>query len=416
MGMGVNGLINAWPLQRLIQMINFAQHRNNESWKQLPVLSSLSEKNEVISNDRNEVVTWIAKVNMKFHFQYETFFLAANILDRFISSVKAQPKYLKCIAISCLYLASKVMEEEDVIPCTGELVKESECGCRVCDVLRMERIILEKLSWNINSSTALDYLYLFQILSFVHFTDIGTTISLPRHMTMLSGMMIRLLCSYEIARFSDASIALALISVELEIYTSDPAKWTSITRKLQLLAKVSTDELMTCRERLLQILPPQMTKRTVTKQVGTVKTVSLQPQIADKIEETTMKTAVLQSGSSGAIKRKAAAPSSTKQKAHSKKPHPEEFRVNKSNSNRSAEPNLEVLSESETVSDSALSRRLTYAEIVKYGQDYRAFDVASPEDDLYNTSAVTKCCSFEASCALASSLSPDANTQRRIKI
>lgn len=47
-----------------------------------------------------------------------------------------------------------------VVPCTGELVKESKCGCRSCDVLQMERIILVKLSWNIQSSTALDYLHI----------------------------------------------------------------------------------------------------------------------------------------------------------------------------------------------------------------------------------------------------------------
>jgi len=40
MKMGIDGLGNAWPLQRLIQMVNFAQIKNKESWKELPVLSS----------------------------------------------------------------------------------------------------------------------------------------------------------------------------------------------------------------------------------------------------------------------------------------------------------------------------------------------------------------------------------------
>ena len=94
--------------------------------------------------------------------------------------------------------------------------------------------IILKYEFHIN----LLFSFQFQILSFVHFTDIGSTVSVSRHMTMLSAILIRLLCHYEIARFNDAAIALALISVELEIYTSDPAKWTCITRKLQLLAKV----------------------------------------------------------------------------------------------------------------------------------------------------------------------------------
>ena len=86
-----------------------------------------------------------------------------------------------------------------------------------------------------------------------------------------------------------------------------------------------------------------------------------------------LQAAVFLPGSSGAVKRKAAAPSATKQKAHSKKPHPEELLADKASS--LSECHLQPsLSESKTDTDDvSLSRRLTYAEIVKYGQDYREF-------------------------------------------
>jgi len=94
--------------------------------------------------------------------------------------------------------------------------------------------------WAIASDKGLirSFFFQFQILSFVHFTDIGSRISLSRQMTRLSASLIRLVCRYEIARFSDAAIALALIARDLEHYTSGPAKWTWVTGKLQQLVEV----------------------------------------------------------------------------------------------------------------------------------------------------------------------------------
>ena len=78
----------------------------------------------------------------------------------------------------------------------------------------------------------------------------------------------------------------------------------------------------------------------------------------------------MQSGSSGAVKRKAAAPSSTKLKAHSKKPHPEAAVMT---TGPLSEVNFQETLTQKSKGEEAVSRRLTYAEIVKYGQDCKTF-------------------------------------------
>lgn len=47
-----------------------------------------------------------------------------------------------------------------VIPSAVDLVKTSQCGCAVSDILRMEMIVLNKLQWSVKSVTQIDYLHI----------------------------------------------------------------------------------------------------------------------------------------------------------------------------------------------------------------------------------------------------------------
>ncbi|XP_069832821.1 cyclin-I isoform X2 [Dendropsophus ebraccatus] len=62
---------------------------------------------------REEVIHWLAELKHHFHVYPESLALAISILDRFLASVKAHPKYLRCIAISCFYHATKTIEEDE---------------------------------------------------------------------------------------------------------------------------------------------------------------------------------------------------------------------------------------------------------------------------------------------------------------
>lgn len=42
----------------------------------------------------------------------------------------------------------------------AELVLKSRCGFSASDIVRMERIIVDKLQWNIRSATPLEFLYI----------------------------------------------------------------------------------------------------------------------------------------------------------------------------------------------------------------------------------------------------------------
>ncbi|MGH0152900.1 UNVERIFIED_CONTAM: hypothetical protein FKN15_049704 [Acipenser sinensis] len=166
---------------------------------------------------RDEVIQWLVELHDKFHLYPETLALAISILDRFLAIVKAHPKYLRCIAISCFFLAAKTSEEDERIPALRDLAKDSSCGCSASEILRMERIILDKLSWDLHTATPLDFLYI----------------------------LLQCLASHPLLQFKSSMLALAIITLELEKLCPD---WLALTIDLQSKAQIDSSQLIRSRE------------------------------------------------------------------------------------------------------------------------------------------------------------------------
>ncbi|XP_010073253.1 PREDICTED: cyclin-I-like, partial [Pterocles gutturalis] len=143
---------------RLAFLLENALAREARIWK-VPVFQNLTLKGTDISSlCYKKAVLWIAETSSRFQFYPETFALAASILNRLLASVKAQLKYLQCIAISCLVLAAKTNEEDEIIPSVKMLAVQSGCKRSPAEILRMERIILDKLHWDLYTATPMDFL------------------------------------------------------------------------------------------------------------------------------------------------------------------------------------------------------------------------------------------------------------------
>ena len=50
----------------------------------------------------------------RFRFHADTLCLSVALLDSFLGQVKAKVKYITCLALTCLYLAAKLCEEDEV--------------------------------------------------------------------------------------------------------------------------------------------------------------------------------------------------------------------------------------------------------------------------------------------------------------
>uniref|UniRef100_A0A6J0UJN8 Cyclin-I isoform X2 n=1 Tax=Pogona vitticeps TaxID=103695 RepID=A0A6J0UJN8_9SAUR len=215
---------------------------------------------------RDEVIRWLAKLKCQFHLYPETLALAVNLLDRFLAAVKARPKYLNCIAISCFFLATKTIEEDERIPALKVLARDSFCGCSPAEICRMEKIILDKLNWDLHTATPLDFLYIFHAVALSTRPQLLTTLpkmNPSQHVALLTKQLLHCLACYQLLQFKGSMLALAIVSLEVEKLIPD---WLALIIELLQKAQMDSSQLIHCREltaRHLSTLQPSRLSNSV---------------------------------------------------------------------------------------------------------------------------------------------------------
>ncbi|XP_037122326.1 cyclin-I isoform X2 [Syngnathus acus] len=194
-----------WEIHRLSFLLEKAMSREAKMWRVYVLKKPSSQDTDISPTQRDKAVCWLTELHGRLQLYPETLVLAVSILDRFLASIKARPKYLRCIAIASFFLAVKTCEEDECVPSLKDLVVSSNCGCSPSEILRMEKIILDKLNWDLHNATPLDFLHI------------------------LRGSM----------------LALALITLELETCCHH---WLAVTVELLRKAQIDTSELIRSRE------------------------------------------------------------------------------------------------------------------------------------------------------------------------
>ncbi|KAK3738250.1 hypothetical protein RRG08_039661 [Elysia crispata] len=212
----------------------------------------------ITEQQRDEAATWLTHLAAQFQFLPETCGLAVLLMDRVLQLVKVQAKYLQCVAVTCLYIAAKSLEEDENIPPTPDFVRTSRCGCSFSEISRMEMVILSKLNWNIRLPSAVDFLHTIHavvVLHYPHLLSSQSDTSPSEHLTVVMRQLLRCLTWHGVLRFRPSTVALALISLELEQITPG---WLRLVHVLQRMTNVGSEQLMLCREEIAGFLGQQL--------------------------------------------------------------------------------------------------------------------------------------------------------------
>ncbi|KAL7376594.1 hypothetical protein ABVT39_011400 [Epinephelus coioides] len=237
-----------WGRQRLSFLLEKAASREAKMWKVYVPKKPSSQDTDISPAQRDEAVRWLTELHGRLQLYPETLVLAVSILDRFLTPIKARPKYLRCIAIACFFLAAKTCEEDERVPSLKELAASSSCGCSPSEILRMERIILDKLNWDLHTATALDFLHIFHAMVLScrsGFLDSMLGLNRSQHLTLLTRQLYHCLADHTLIQLRGSMLALALITLELETCCPD---WLALTIDLLRKAQFDSSELIRSRE------------------------------------------------------------------------------------------------------------------------------------------------------------------------
>ncbi|KAM9820099.1 cyclin-I [Neosynchiropus ocellatus] len=237
-----------WGPQRLSFLLEKAASREADMWKAYVPKKPSTLDTDISPAQRDEAVRWLTELHGRLLLYPETLVLAVSILDRFLASIKARPKYLRCIAIACFFLAAKTCEEDECVPSLKELADSSSCGCSPSEILRMERIILDKLNWDLHAATPLEFLQIYHamVLSCPSgYLDSVLGMNRSQHLALLTRQLYHCMADNTLMQLRGSMLALALITLDLESCCPD---WLALTIKLLRKSQIDTAELIHSRE------------------------------------------------------------------------------------------------------------------------------------------------------------------------
>ncbi|XP_022915042.1 cyclin G [Onthophagus taurus] len=197
----------------------------------------------------------------------EAFFTAVTLLDRFLSKMNVQEKYLSCVSISCLYISCEIHKQ----PADPNIfISVSQTKCSINDMERMCDIIRKKLDIEPRAQPVTIYSYLNLFLRI--FECAATKLNVkPLSSRMLQKKILSrrlevVMINHVCASVRYPLIALALIQYEIEqflaaevpskspYYSIEILRFLTVIVDLQSVCMVNAGELYTCYNNVKHVL------------------------------------------------------------------------------------------------------------------------------------------------------------------
>eukprot|EP00736_Rhodelphis_marinus_P001912 Rmarinus@m.22321 len=122
----------------------------------MPPPTYMVHQPDISAKMRAILMDWLVDVHLKFRLQPETMHLTVNLIDRFLAVKQVPRQKLQLVGVTAMLLASKY--EEIYAPEVKDFVYISDRVYTREDILRMEAVMLNKLGFNLTTSSPLTFL------------------------------------------------------------------------------------------------------------------------------------------------------------------------------------------------------------------------------------------------------------------
>lgn len=189
------------------------------------------------------VVSWMVEVGSEFVLEPETLHLSVALLDRFLSSAAPMgvPRsVLQMVAVACIMVAAKHLEAHH--PSVEQYASIAANCFTAHDLLRMERVLLEALDFNLTNQTAYSFLHLY----------VQGMPGMPAPAAALAMYLLDLvLLDYSLLQFAPSRLAAGVLLLALLTHGHAPA--APLPAHLLRLSGYAAGELAACVACLLQL-------------------------------------------------------------------------------------------------------------------------------------------------------------------
>jgi cyclin G2 len=180
-------------------------------------LPTSTQNDEITIGQRDGSAHVLRCLKVWYDLPSDVFFIAINLMDRFLTKMKARPKHMACISVSSFHIAAVQMAQSlDA----DHLVSISQCKCTGGDLKRMSEVIRNKLEWAPGTQpiTSLTFLRLFNIMFQTAASQLGLG-DLYASMVTESELLLRLemvACDGNCASLRPSEVALVLLCTYLD--------------------------------------------------------------------------------------------------------------------------------------------------------------------------------------------------------
>lgn len=183
----------------------------------------LRKQPDITPSMRSILVDWLVEVTEEYKLQTETLYLAVSCIDRFLSSMSVERGKLQLVGTAALFIACKY--EEIHPPDASEFAFITDNAYSKRQVLRMERLLLKVLDFNISVPSSYLFVYKFSEMMASDENTKFLAMYLNELFMMSSGFL-----QFSPSRVGAASLALARLTLGHPGWPDDMVAMTGYTK------------------------------------------------------------------------------------------------------------------------------------------------------------------------------------------